>query len=358
MRSISRQRHGFTLIELLVVIAIIAVLIALLVPAVQKVREAAARTQCQNNLKQVGLAIHAFMTDRGKLPPGGVYLRATDPNPLQSLTGPASSLGIIQGWVPFILPYIEQGNLAKGYQVNTLWFDQTLTGPTGSNNRTIAQTRIPMLLCPSFDSRPRYSTYAQDFTGASAPSGPGPGHGSSIDYGCVTGHNNNNMDGLNYQLSGTGQPNAQTNPTYAYGQSFVAMPWNKMRTPLFVTDGLSNTVIVVESAGRSTMKCVLKDCSQSGSHESGVWAGVWNGVNPTGSMFDGTFVSSTGPCTMNCTNMGAASSYSNIYSWHVGGTNMVMGDGSVRFVSEGIPWAVLGRMFTANGGEVDNSSTY
>ena len=106
------------------------------------------------------------------------------------------------------------------------------------------------------------------------------------------------------------------------------------------------------------MKCAGKNCSATGTWESGAWAGYLNGVDPTGSLFDGTFSSSTGPCTMNCTNMGPGSGQSNIYSWHDQGTNMVFGDGSVRFVTDRIPWNVLGPLLTCSNGEPVDGSGY
>src|SRR5438132_11206969 len=121
-----RKRSAFTLIELLVVIAIIAILIALLVPAVQKVREAAARIQCENNLKQIGLAMHAFHDTNKGLPPGYVATAAY----------PGTSPG--WGWAAFILPYIEQAPLYR--QIN---FSQPLQG------QATIQNVIPLYLCPS-----------------------------------------------------------------------------------------------------------------------------------------------------------------------------------------------------------------
>src|SRR4051794_28114315 len=110
-----QRRAAFTLIELLVVIAIIAILIGLLVPAVQKVREAAARLQCQNNLKQVGLALHNHHTTRGFFPPGAV----TKAQP--KLGVPANAL---HGWVVFLLPYLEQDPLYKRYDLKKNWYQQ------------------------------------------------------------------------------------------------------------------------------------------------------------------------------------------------------------------------------------------
>src|SRR6266446_2489685 len=116
-RSSFHRRQGFTLIELLVVIAIIAILIGLLVPAVQKVRDAAARTQCLNNLKQLGLAAHAYHDVNKKLPPALQIAGAPSPG-AADLISAYRTPGFGPNWAVFLLPYIDQGPLFASVPVN------------------------------------------------------------------------------------------------------------------------------------------------------------------------------------------------------------------------------------------------
>src|SRR5205823_1465686 len=137
------KRRGFTLIELLVVIAIIAVLIGLLLPAVQKVREAAARMQCSNNLKQIGLALHNHHGDRQSFPPGFVST-LSNPNwvmPPGNCNAEAPDLG--PGWSFFaaLLPYIEQDNLSRSIRL-----DLPITDPANVATR---RTTVKTYVCPS-----------------------------------------------------------------------------------------------------------------------------------------------------------------------------------------------------------------
>jgi prepilin-type N-terminal cleavage/methylation domain-containing protein/prepilin-type processing-associated H-X9-DG protein len=139
-----KRRDGFTLIELLVVIAIIAVLIALLLPAVQKVREAANRVSCANNLKQLALACHAYDSSHGLLPPGylGPVVNESD------FGGQAANLQHV-GLLAYLLPYVEQENLYRQLQVE---LDPRRTGPAWYSNAAnwqVAQMRIKLFECPS-----------------------------------------------------------------------------------------------------------------------------------------------------------------------------------------------------------------
>ena len=154
VRPRPRQRSGFTLIELLVVIAIIAVLIGLLLPAIQKVREAANRANCQNHLKQLGVAAHNYESAFQALPPG--YLGPTPnlalPILVQADAAPYQMVGVL----PFLLPYIEQENLWQAMQTGlpSSYFSVKNAHPgwwTFANLQTQAQNRIKVLVCPSDD---------------------------------------------------------------------------------------------------------------------------------------------------------------------------------------------------------------
>lgn len=162
MMKLKSRRHGFTLIELLVVIAIIAVLIALLLPAVQQAREAARRTQCRNNLKQIGLAIHNYLDVHNNFPMG--YLSNADYN-----SGTVTPKPGTMSWPCAILPFIDQANIYN--QVSKAGGLLDDVGAAAAGSLTAQQTAIPGYICPS-------STHSSNVVVTGGPSNPNvPGAG-------------------------------------------------------------------------------------------------------------------------------------------------------------------------------------
>ncbi|MFL5328374.1 MAG: DUF1559 domain-containing protein [Gemmataceae bacterium] len=297
-------RRAFTLIELLVVIAIIAILIGLLLPAVQKVREAAARTSCQNNLKQFGVALHNYAVHNDdKFPASRI-----------TVNGDAK----FRSWTPIALAYVEQGAAGQ------LW-NNTLKWKTGSNLDT-SGIEFKLFMCPSVPSR------------RPPPSGPPLGAG---DYGSVNSvrrrfYTANNIPNF------PGPPGSSSPGDEADGALKKVTD-----TPIqSIQDGTSTTILIGEDAGRPSL-------FQQGLDTGMTTADGWGWADPdAGFSIDGvvpgplgTTWATGGTCNMNCTND------SEFYSFHAGGMNVCMADGSVRFLTQQIKPATLAALITANGND-------
>ena len=328
MKLSRKSSRGFTLIELLVVIAIIAILIALLLPAVQQAREAARRTQCKNNLKQLALAVHNYHDTNNTFPPGYIF---APPN------------HVTRSALTMILPYIEQGNLYQSIDHSVPMFN----GPTGYNatvlaaNVAAAATIIPAFLCPSSVGNPTddYMYPAGAFPGG-WPSANATWKGGRTDYGGTTG-----VLGTYANLAYNNNPGGERHGFFR--QSGASGSITRMRD---VTDGTSNTFMFGERTGG--VKLYYKNQPAAGLPailgltNGGSWSDAlafehWLG----GSLYDGT--NNGGPCSM-CTNIRG----NGFHSFHTGGCQFAMGDGGVRFVSENISQTTFASLITIQKGEV------
>ena len=329
-----RRRVAFTLIELLVVIAIIGVLVGLLLPAVQKIRETAARMKCTNNLKQIGLALHNYHDSQNGFPPG--YIDGNiDPN-----STPDNDVGPGWGWATLLLPYIEQGNVYN--QINL-----KVTVGTGVN-AAISQQTIAIYQCPSDPYQEPWPVYDSSLSSPVTKLAHGNYVGCNGWEECFNGASGNPQPGVGQDgLAGT------------FGQAGVGLFWRNSRTRVAsVLDGLSNTIVVGE---------------RSGNHSPTTWTGAfpggvcpaWMAVQPPspyspppGPPYDNAdfgeaYVLAHG----NGTHLPSADfpifDPDTFYSMHTPqGANFLFGDGSVHFLSAAINPKTYQYLCTIAGGEV------
>jgi prepilin-type N-terminal cleavage/methylation domain-containing protein len=337
------SRRGFTLVELLVVIAIIGVLVALLLPAVQAAREAARRMKCQNNLKQIGLAVHNFENTYQMLPPGVVNVASAGPFPdlanylRVGASGTSSADYTKQGFLSIMLPFLEQANVlvaaGGGYNFRLDWNEGT--------NQIASAIRMPMYECPSVPSKHVVTpnTVQPNFVPATS------------DYWPVS--RSNNIAEV-WAAVGLGFP----------GTEFVngVLTANRRTRMAQITDGLSNTLLAGESGARHegwAATARYADPSTAGWGVRGAWASESNnivcagtrgpitpGVAPAGKVTTAAQV--TGAVTVNGWNQGE------LYAFHPAACNVVMGDGAVRTLKATTSMASLQKLAArADGYTVD-----
>ncbi len=321
-----RQGNGFTLIELLVVIAIIAILISLLLPAVQMAREAARRASCKNNLRQIGLALHNFESTFGRFPSAGQAKRGgTGPNAGQNVffteDRELESFGdASHSFQTYVLPYIELSNV---YELLTI--DYRYDFPTASTeaptNQLAAKTVVPTYICPSTPRNSNDDAEGYGYTDYSAPVTVRPGL-------------NGDPSQPRYQCALNGDTTCKISR---------------------ITDGTSNTIAVAEDAGRvdvdrggfMVIKTELMDDSTPVARRSWAWADPDNAFNVDRLVNNNKFPIGGPPgCTWDIVNCGANEE---TFSFHSGGAQVVLCDGSVHFIGENID----AQVFTALMSPVD-----
>ncbi|MBX9679254.1 MAG: DUF1559 domain-containing protein [Gemmataceae bacterium] len=331
-----RKRSGFTLIELLVVIAIIAVLIALLVPAVQKVREAAARAQCQNNLKQIGLACHGYHDTYKRLPPGA----ANDRAPFGNGGGWGSS------WMVYILPYIEQGPIYNQWQ-----FNGNSGFQNGSNNTLIANKTIAIYRCPS--------SVLPDFS----PTGGAGGPKMVVSYTGIAG------SAVTPGSAGTYQQQCCNGGSSWASDTGILFAGSRVKMT-DITDGTSNTWLVGEQSDhlRDANRQPCTSGYTAGLGNSGAMYGWTMGADhPTGGGQAGWGDGRHFNCTsvrytinqIGFTSADANAGVNNdaggnfpLSSNHTGGCNILLGDGTVRFFTSSLSTAQIHPFCTRAGGDI------
>jgi len=305
-RKASPPRPGFTLIELLVVIAIIATLVGMLLPAVQKAREAAARSSCQNNLHQLGIAVHNYAGANGSKFPTGTSLN------LVATSTPAAGWG----WMVYTLPYLEQDPLYRQLNLSLLPNDTT-----GANNSNLVRTAITLLNCPSDpDSKTSSSRTAEYGSGMSATT-----LSISMYQTSYAGNVGDHINGGTGNQPGSGQ---STLPTYGDATSLDQFRGVLNRGGLnveflSVKDGMSQTLLAGE--------VIPAWCTHAGG-----WAmdSLSSSAHPP-NYFNYEYSKRISPPSTSA----KADCFGGFRSWHSGGLNMLFCDGSVKFIPESISTA-------------------
>jgi prepilin-type N-terminal cleavage/methylation domain-containing protein/prepilin-type processing-associated H-X9-DG protein len=330
-----RFRPGFTLIELLVVIAIIAILMGLLLPAVQKVRETGNRITCTNNLKQIGLALHTYHDAFLHFPPG--YIDGnTNPD-----STPDNDVGPGWGWAAFVLPYLEQQNLYNQINFNV--------GVGIGSNVAVSKQALKMFQCPSDPLQDAFPIYDSTFTTPIAT----VAHGNYV--GCNGWEECFNGAGGNPPSTGSGRDGLSG----SFGQSGRGLFYRNSQTRVAdVTDGMSNTIIAGE---------------RSSNHSPSTWTGAVTGgrcpawmatqpftdpyTPPPGPAYDNAdFDEALVLAHGNATHLPSADfpiyDPDTFYSMHPVGANFLFGDGSVHFLNRNIDSKTYQYLCTIAGGEV------
>lgn len=361
------RRHGFTLIEMLVVTLIIGMLAAMLLPAVQAAREAARRTSCTNNMKQLALAFHNYQSAESHLP----FSKRVEAD------------GASRSWVPDLLPFLEQSNMVSdvNWDLTEDWF--RVKGKYDSSkyvpNGVTAQKFLGVMICPSTTvphrTQFKYDTAVDNKIGACgdyfAPEGVHSAIlnelGGTFPAGTpLPGFPAGTTASSNLVLPGVLRPYGTTSiPSWVSNDARSVAVASQLQYPTLegVTDGTSNTILIGECAGREDVwrgramtpaNAVSGDaaCARA---RGGAWA-TNDGPYPIGQRINwcGGSIPATVPMKINASNEWGFC----YYSFHNGGANFAFADGSVHYISDKTPIWVVASLTTRCGGEALSDTDY
>lgn len=321
MRSNLGRCRAFTLVELLVVVGISGGLLGLLLPAVQNSREAARRSSCLNNMRQLGLGFQQFVQQHHRFPGGMNYFEVRTGNTTRKTE---------HGWAVYLLPYLDETPLARQYDFRSNWKD--------TPNQAAIQTEVAVFLCPAVpdsDTRVHRNEREQVVQGR-------------IDYSTFA-FVEDHFYANNPSLPSAALPQAG----FAEG---ILVDWYQLPA-CKVYDGLSKTLLLTEDAGRPTHYVRGGTLANSApNHSDGCnsalvnghilgsgWAEPWNRNSMASMQHDGT--TCFGPCVMNCTNNNEA------FGFHPNGITSIMADSTAKFLSNDVENFVFAALVTRAGGE-------
>ena len=339
-----KHRAGFTLVELLVVIAIIAMLVGLLLPAVQGARESARRSVCASNIRQIGLAFQICLDTRKYLPAAAFTVASATSKPIGNPSGKEHS------WRVFVMPFTEDQAAVASYKWDKNWYDTTSNatpatpvnaamGVPPDSNLAVAMQTLPLYLCPSAPSRSSAIVVPSSPDTDSARPALGSRQLATSDYEVIT--------GIKKNVLAAPDPYAVSNSEPSLG----ALAKDSVTRLRQITDGLSKTILVAECAGRPSVYRGQKLQVVANIPEVNQSVGWLDNLGPfkvdpmLASGVKSPKAAAGAGVAMNATNDGEC------YSFHSGGISVVFGDSSSRFLADTIDLKVFCALVTRAGAE-------